>query len=377
MTQVLQSASTLDAIRDRIEGALMGAFVGDALALGPHWYYDLDAQRRDYGPWVQDYTAPKAGRYHEGLSAGDSSQAGFIHALVLESILENHGYDQADFCRRLDEELLAQIDGTPYSGPGGYTSQSVREAWAARKAGRAWGAVAGFADNTESCERTIGLAVRYAFRPAKLVKVVSQNTVLLQRDVTVVALTTAFALVLGQLIAGYQLDADLPSYLMQEVREGRLPFHGPPIELEPGVDLAGHFPSPEPLIMVSTAVRLAQESFVTIEPASSVAKIYGLPCAIYNVLPSVYYLAARFQGDFGSAVLHAVNGGGQNLSRAMLTGALTGAIGGLQAIPKRFIEGLKQGPRYAALARKFAELTDLNGALTDTDILKVNTGNQY
>ena len=37
-------------LEDRIFGALIGAFVGDALALGPHWYYDLDELHADYDP---------------------------------------------------------------------------------------------------------------------------------------------------------------------------------------------------------------------------------------------------------------------------------------------------------------------------------------
>ena len=36
-------------IQDRAAGAIMGAFIGDALGLGPHWYYDLAELRRDYG----------------------------------------------------------------------------------------------------------------------------------------------------------------------------------------------------------------------------------------------------------------------------------------------------------------------------------------
>ena len=66
------------AIQDRAAGALMGAFIGDALGLGPHWYYDLDELRHDYGDWIDGYTDPRPGRYHDGLKAGELSQAGFI-----------------------------------------------------------------------------------------------------------------------------------------------------------------------------------------------------------------------------------------------------------------------------------------------------------
>lgn len=57
----------------RVAGAVMGALIGDALALGCHWYYDLAELRRECGPWITDYLTPRPGRYHSGLRAGDSS----------------------------------------------------------------------------------------------------------------------------------------------------------------------------------------------------------------------------------------------------------------------------------------------------------------
>ena len=82
---------------------------------------------------------------------------------------------------------------------------------------------------------------------------------------------------------------------------------------------------------------------MVIEPAWKVSLVYGMPCSIVCVLPAAYYLAARFQNNFEQAVLHAVNGGGQNMSRAMLAGALVGAQVGVSGIPQRFIDGLS-GP---------------------------------
>ncbi len=75
-----------------------------------------------------------------------------------------------------------------------------------------------------------------------------------------------------------------------------------------------------------------------------------MPCAIYHQLPAAYYLAARFPQDFESAVLHAVNGGGQNQARAILTGALAGAQTGLSGIPQRFLDGLEEGETLRQLA---------------------------
>ena len=73
-------------LEQRAQGALIGAYVGDALALGPHWYYDLDALRRDYGDWIDGYTDPRPDRYHAGLRAGQSGQAGFILDLLTASL---------------------------------------------------------------------------------------------------------------------------------------------------------------------------------------------------------------------------------------------------------------------------------------------------
>src|SRR6187551_2420487 len=135
---------------DRAAGAIMGAFIGDALGLGPHWYYDLDEMRRDYGEWITGYTAPKPHRYHGQLKAGDLSQAGIITEILLRSVLEHGGYDEADFCRRMDEDLFPRLDGTPMHGPGGYTSQSIRDAWNKRVVEqKPWHQCGGHADTTE------------------------------------------------------------------------------------------------------------------------------------------------------------------------------------------------------------------------------------
>ncbi len=349
-------------IHDRASGAIMGAFIGDAMALGPHWYYDLAELRRDYGNWIDNYTDPKPGRYHAGLKAGQLSQAGFILGLLVRSLIERGGYDELDFCRRMDNELFPLLDGTPISGPGGYTSQSIREAWRRRvQQHLPWGQTGGHADTTEAIERTLAIAVRYALHPAQLAAAVAENATLTQADETIVSMTVAYGAVLSLLVLGDTLDTELSGKLMRLVKSGQLPFHAvtrghlePPRPGDPDPPRAGRFASPDALLTPSYMAAAAADADIRIEPAWKVSIVYGMPCAIYHQLPAAYFLAARFHDDFESAVLHAVNGGGQNQARAILTGALVGAQTGFSGIPQRFIDGLEDADGLKKLAQDLA-----------------------
>jgi ADP-ribosylglycohydrolase len=341
----------------------MGALIGDALGVGPHWYYDIAEMRRDYGDWISGYTDPKPHRYHAGLKAGQLSQAGIITTMLLRSVVENRAYDESDFCRRLDEELFPQLDGTPVNGPGGYTSQSIREVWRRRVIEkRSWKETGGHADTTEAAERALVLAARYAATPAKVAQTVSTNCLLTQADEAIVAMTTAYCCVLAMLVRGEKLDPLLSDKLIDLVKRGELPFHvvtsanlGPPKPGDPAPPRAGRFSSPDALLTPSYMAEAALDPDIKIEPAWRVSLVYGMPCAIYHQLPAAYYLAARFSQDFESAVLHALNGGGQNQARSILTGALVGAQVGLSGIPPRFLNGLENASELTALARQLGE----------------------
>ncbi len=351
-------------VADRAVGCLLGALIGDGLGVGPHWYYDLNELRRDFGPWIDGYTTPKPGRYHDGMKAGALSQTGLITAALLRMVSERGAYLDADFTGWLDDELLPKLDGTPKNGPGGYTNQDIRDVHRHRIIEkRPWGECASPVDTAEAAARLPVLAALYADDPAKGAGQMAGHCRMTQDDGLTVSLSVAFGCVLSALIRGEAMDASISDKLMGLVHDGVLPFGSvtAPGNRPPGSDGAafspipgGSFPSPDAVLLPGSCAEAAVDPAIRIEPAWKVCGVYGLPCAIYGPLPAAYYLAARFAGDFAQGVLHAINGGGQNLNRASLTGALIGAQVGLKGIPRRFIDGLEGGAELVELARRVA-----------------------
>jgi ADP-ribosyl-[dinitrogen reductase] hydrolase len=129
-------------LRDRAKGTVIGALIGDALGLGPHWYYDLNELQDKYGPWIDNYmpvkhnpSYPAVYKARQGLKPGDVSQTGQILVLLMESVVECYDYNEKDFTNRLDN-LLATLDGSQEGGR--YTDEDMRDVWHGRRDGFDW-----------------------------------------------------------------------------------------------------------------------------------------------------------------------------------------------------------------------------------------------
>jgi ADP-ribosyl-[dinitrogen reductase] hydrolase len=331
--------------KERAVGAIMGTLIGDALGVGPHWYYDLNQLKKDYGEWIDDYTIPKAGRYHVGLTAGENSQTGQVVGFLLESLAVGRNYDESDFCLRLDA-LLATLDGSPQGGR--YTDAAMRDVWQARQDGTKWPQAGSYADTAEAAIRMPVLAARYHNNFKMLLEYLPANVRLTHRDPFIAGRSVAFGLIVAALINGNSLKTAAGA-IAEEAEAQGLALS---VSL-PGADTA-EISLHDAVLQSRWSYEAAHDGAINIDPPWKACRLFGLACPLDFMLPIAYYFNSRFENDFELPVLSAINGGGNNMARASLTGALAGAQVGIRGIPQRFITGLANHKQLLEMAERVA-----------------------
>jgi len=331
--------------QDRAMGAVMGTLIGDALGVGPHWYYDLDQLREDYGEWIDGYTRPKPNRFHAGLQAGENSQTGQVVTFLLESVSEQGEYREQDFTNRLDS-FLTTLDGTPQGGR--YTDQAMRDVWNARqKKELDWSEAGSFADTAEAAIRTPVLAARYYRDVESLLTPLRSNILLTHRDPFIAGQSAAFGLIVGVLIDGCPMG-EVSKVVIRRTGTSTIPAVIEVPDRSGNLGVSFH----DALLQPSWSYEAAHDTGIHIEPAPVACRLFGLACTLGFLLPAAYYFASRFEHDFYNAVMSALNGGGNNMARAALTGALAGAQVGLTGIPEHLVKGLSDHDRLLDMAEK-------------------------
>ena len=336
---------------DRMRGALWGFFIGDALAMPVHWYYNIAALWQDFGN-IRDYQAPKAhhpnsimalantskaGRgtqegdivgsvilkgkkqhwgqanrhYHQGMQAGDNTLNLLCARVLLRSLNTVGHYDSADFLR---EYVSFMTEPDRHNDT--YAESFHRDFFANYAQGV----------DPKNCAGAEG------HDTASIGGLVSLSLVVLAtlRDGNLAA-TNAAALTQQRLthrstlIERHTLEL---STLLFNV------FHDTNPDIEQ-LACAAASRLGFPVAKVIQNVRRNQSSDLDV-----IGGLLSPACYIDQSFPSVLYLAARYPNDFEAALIANTNVGGDNCHRGAVLGAILGASLGVEAIPQRWIKGL-------------------------------------
>jgi ADP-ribosyl-[dinitrogen reductase] hydrolase len=337
---------------DRFRGSLWGMFVGDALAMPAHWYYDVAALKRDFGE-LRDYRAPttyhpssimslastgSAGRgsqqgnvvgsvilhgkkhlwgrpnqhYHHGLQRGDNTLNLRCARVLLRSMNTIGRYDSDDFLR----EYIAFMT-TPGTHDDTYAESYHREFFARFSQGYPPERCAG-----EENHDTASIGGLVTLPPVILAAVANEDAntrdEMLLRHLRLThrsAKLEPYALALGR--------------LMQNIVEERRVCAE---NLFCSVAESFGFPASR----VVHKMKCGQRSDLEV-----IGRLLSPACYIDQSFPAVLYLAARYSNDFEEALVANANVGGDNCHRGAVLGGILGAALGFDAIPDRWIHELR------------------------------------
>jgi ADP-ribosylglycohydrolase len=334
-----------------MRGALWGMFVGDALAMPVHWYYNIAALWQDFGQ-IRDYQAPKAhhpnsimalantgkaGRgshdgdivgevilkgkkhhwgqpnrhYHQGMQAGDNTLNLLCSRVLLRSLTNNGHYDPTDF---LHEYIRFMTEPDRHNDT--YAESYHRDFFANYAKGISPENCAGAeGHDTASMGGLVSL-------PIVIISTLSDgnlattNAVALQQQRLThrSSLLERHALELSELLFHIFNDVNPDTEQLASAAASKLGF---------------------PAAQVIQNVRRNKISDLDV-----IGGLLSPACYIDQSFPSVLYLAARYHDDFESALIANTNVGGDNCHRGAVLGAILGAVLGVSAIPKPWLNGL-------------------------------------
>lgn len=309
-------------LKEKFVGCLIGLAVGDALGMQTEGMSRKEIQEK-LGI-VRDYGISRASPLYEKLRPGQYTDDTEQMILLAESI-DSNGFNIEDFADKI-KEWGKKIVGNPALDRGaGPTSL-----WAARRliAGADWRKSGGLTPTCGSAMRVAPIGLFYH----KNIESVVENARI----------------------------SSLPTHSSREAKAGA-------ISVAVGVALALKEKNPEAILNEAAEYagredkRLAEKIILALELREKkhreAMEIIGNSYLVYDTVPAALYCFAKYADNFEEAVLAAVNGGGDTDSIAGITGAMSGARNGVNAIPLRWIEPLEDREKIKRLAIRIWEIS--------------------
>jgi ADP-ribosylglycohydrolase len=328
------TAKTYNNVRD----TLYGLYIGDALAMPVHWYYNRQALNRDYGRvtdymaprnphpdsilWRSSYNAPNANgeilhdqaaywgqkgiHYHQFLRAGENTLNVKLCHLLVESLKHCGNYDADDYLNKYIAFMT-----TPGNHRDTYIEECHRHFFANYARGRAPRKCGVAEKHIGGLVGIIPIVAYYCNQPDKAREAALAHLALTHPGDK---MKVAGSLVIEILIKIFN-GIDLKTALVEEIGSQRNPLLGHPFKK--------WLDDPDDWV---------------IGPRLSTA------CYVEDSVPAVVYLALKYHDEPRKALIVNTNLGGDNVARGAVLGALLGASCGIESFPRQWVDGLVNPP---------------------------------
>jgi ADP-ribosylglycohydrolase len=320
----------------KINGALAGLCMGDALAMPVHWYYNRLALEKDYG-LVTDYLKPrnphpdsilwrstyeatntkgeilhdqapywgkKGVHYHQFLNAGENTLNVKICRLLVESLNQNRGYDAKDFLNKYIRFMT-----TPNSHRDTYIEECHRNFFSNYAAGVAPHKCGVAEKHIGGLVGIVPVVAFYAGQAKKARENALAHLVLTHPGPKMMTAASLIIDILLKLFEGHSLPDVIVG--LQEAQNN--PFVGHPF------------------------IKLLKEP-----DGAVIGRRFSTACYVEDAVPAVCYLALKYHHDPEKALIVNTNLGGDNAGRGAVLGAILGAAHGTQKFPDRWLRGLAE-----------------------------------
>jgi ADP-ribosylglycohydrolase len=281
--------------------SVLGAFGGDALALGPHWIYDTAEIKLTFGT-ISGLNKPVS-KYHPSKEKGDFTHYGDQMLVLLESITAQNKFDLNDFAERW-KKLFADYND--------YVDHATKDTLAGFEAGKSV-AEAG-SDSTD---------LSIVGRCAPLLLVCDDLNTLLEATRAVTAMThnsteclessvffmsVAYYVIGGKAVkeAITEVAAESSDIIKKWVKEG--------------INSAG-------------------------KDTTEAIKTLGASCAAQGAFPSTIHCLVKYN-NARESLIACVMAGGDNAARAMIIGMVSGC-------PEEWVKGMKKFEKISTLLDSF------------------------
>ena len=296
---------------------VLASFIGDALALGPHWIYHQKELRHRFGH-IMDYMPP-ATAYHKGRNAGDFTHYGDQALLVLRSIAELGHFDIHHFAglwREFwdDPKTISYRDG------------ATKATLAHLHSGKPVEAASSMSSELAGATRTAPLFLVKWENDASLFSAARALAAFTHADPAVIEAAEFFARV------ALYVQRGTPIPLAIE-RTATLP-HWKAIPME--------------------WIEAARLSSASSDTDSEALETHGLTCHIPDAFTGVCHLLLRHPEAPATGLIENINAGGDSAARGMMLGLVYGAAYPVSELPAAWLGGLNAGPEITRLIAKLS-----------------------